>query len=203
MVERYLRQGPLAHLHLAARAAAAAPDVAVTLAEPARRGIIGLRGDAGDPGFRDAAQRILGLALPTEPNTTAVSAGVSAFWLGPDEWLIAVAPDRTDGLVAGLREALAARHHAVVDLSSARATIAVAGARARDVLAKACTLDLHPRAFKPGDCAQSHYGKAVILLYQADAAPTYHLTTSRAHAEYLWRRLEDAAQEYGYVVVAG
>jgi len=203
MAERYLRQGPLAHLHLAARARAPAPDDAVSLAEPAPCGFIGLRGDPGDAGFRDAAQRILGLGLPTEPNGTAASAGVTAFWLGPDEWLIAAAPERTDGLVDGLTEALAGRHHAVVDLSSARATIAVAGARAREVLAKACPLDLHPRAFRPGDCAQSHYGKAAVLLYQVDDTPRYHLTTARSFAEYLWLRLEDAAQEYGCAVVAG
>ena len=203
MVERYLEQGPLAHLHLAARAVATPPDDAgVTLAEPARRGLVGLRGPA-DAGFRDAAQRILGLALPTEPNSTAASAGVTAFWLGPDEWLIAAAAARAAGLAAGLREALAGRHHAVLDLSSARATIAVAGAHARDVLAKGCPLDLHPRAFTPGACAQSHYAKAAVLLYQADDTPSYELTTSRSFAEYLWLRLEDAAQEYGCAVVAG
>ncbi len=204
MVERYLEQGPLAHLHLAARAVPTPPDDAgVTLAEPARHGMVGLRGRAGDAGFRDAAQRILGLALPTEPNSTAASAGVTAFWLGPDEWLIAAAPERAAGLTTGLREALAGRHHAVLDLGSARATIAVAGRHARDVLAKGCALDLHPRAFTPGDFAQSHYGKAAVLLYQADDTPRYELTTTRSFAEYLWLRLEDAAQEYGCAVVAG
>ena len=79
----------------------------------------------------------------------------------------------------------------------------MAGAYARDVLAKGCPLDLHPREFKPGDCAQSHYAKASVLLYQADDAPTYHLTVARSFAEYLWLRLEDAGLEYGCAVAVG
>ncbi|MFQ5954456.1 MAG: sarcosine oxidase subunit gamma [Kiloniellales bacterium] len=217
MVERYLSQGPLAHLHLAVRAAEAPERPGVTLAELAPRGLIDLRGDPDDDAFRAAAARVLGVALPVQPNTSAAGAGlpspkrssgfaqagVTLFWLGPDEWLIAAPSERAAGLVAGLGEALQGRHHAVVDLSSARATIAVAGARARDVLAKGCPLDLHPRAFKPGDCAQSHYAKASVLLCQADDAPTYHLTVARSFAEYLWLRLEDAALEYGCAVAAG
>ncbi len=203
MVERYLSQGPLAQLHLAARAGEAPEDAGVTLAELPPRGLIGLRGDPDDQAFRTAAERTLGVTLPVTPNTSAAGAGVTLFWLGPDEWLIAVPPDRTADLIAGLGEALQDRHHAAVELSAARAGIAVAGLRARDVLAKGCPLDLHPRAFKPGDCAQSHYAKASMLLYQADDAPTYHLTVPRSFAEYLWPRLEDAALEYGGAVIAG
>ncbi len=204
MVERYLSQGPLAQLHLAARVGEAPEDAGVTLAELPPRGLIGLRGDPDDQAFRAAAARVLGVELPVRPNTTAAAgAGVTLFWLGPNEWLIATPPARTGGLVAGLGEALQGRHHAVVELSAARATIAVAGPRARDVLAKGCPLDLHPRAFKPGDCAQSHYAKASVLLYQADDAPTYHLTVARSFAEYLWLRLEDAGLEYGCAVAAG
>jgi sarcosine oxidase subunit gamma len=124
-------------------------------------------------------------------------------WLGPDEWLVTAPLERTAALLDGLREALAGHHHAVVDLTHARTTIALAGPQARDVLAKGCPLGLHSSVFQPGHCAQSHLAKAGILLYQVDDRPTFHLTVLRSYAEYVWRWLEDAAEEYGCAVVAG
>jgi sarcosine oxidase subunit gamma len=201
--ERYHWQGPLAHLQLVARAGPASEDAGVTLAELAPRGLIDLRGDPAAPAFRDAAQRVLGVVLPMTSNTAAASAGITAFWLGPDEWLVAAPFERAAGLLSGLREVLAGQHHALVDLSHARTTLALAGPQARDVLAKGCPLDLHPRVFAPGRCAQSHLAKAGVLIYQADDRPTFHLTVWRSYAEYVWLWLEDAAKEYGFAVVEG
>ena len=41
-----------------------------------------------------------------------------------------------------------------------------AGRHARDVLAKGCALDLHPRAFAPGRCAQTLLARAQVILEQ-------------------------------------
>ncbi len=60
----------------------------------------------------------------------------------------------------------------------------------------------HTKADRPGAVARS-LAKDGVLLYQADDAPTYHLTVARSCAEYLWLRLEDAALEYGVTVQAG
>jgi sarcosine oxidase subunit gamma len=68
---------------------------------------------------------------------------------------------------------------------------------------KGCSLDLHPREFGPGRCAQSTLAKAQIILHQLDDGPTYDLYVARSFAEYLWAWLEDASLEYGMAVVAG
>lgn len=203
MVESYLRQSALAHLGLAARVTGAPGEAGVLLCERPFRAQINLRGEIAAKRFRDAVEGALGVAPPRQPNTTASSGATTALWLGPDEWLI-VAPDgKADDMVEALRAALEALHAAVTDVSEARAVIGLAGVNARDVMMKGCSLDLHPREFGPGRCAQSSLAKAQILLHQLDDGPTYDLYVPRSFAEYLWAWLEDASLEYGMAVVAG
>ena len=73
--------------------------------------------------------------------------------------------------------------------------------RARDLLAKGCSLDLHPRVFGRGGCAQSHLAKAQVVLHQVSDEPAFDLYVLRSFADYLWAWLEDAAGEYGLAVV--
>ena len=68
---------------------------------------------------------------------------------------------------------------------------------ARDLLAKGCTLDLHPRAFKVGACAQTGLARAGAILHLVDEAPTFEITILRSFADYMWVWLADAAEEYG------
>ena len=98
MSESFIRQSPLAPLGLAARARTAA-RAGVVLAEIPRRGQIVLRGDASKKAFRDAVARAIGIAPPERPNLVAgpadLALGPRALWLGPEEWLVATAPDAT------------------------------------------------------------------------------------------------------------
>src|SRR5207302_506874 len=71
------------------------------------------------------------------------------------------------------------------------------GALARETLMKGCSLDLHPRSFTPGQCAQTMLARAQIILHQIDGAPSYDLYPRRSFAEYLWLWLCDAMAEYG------
>jgi sarcosine oxidase subunit gamma len=100
-----------------------------------------------------------------------------------------------------LRQALAGRHVAVTDVSEARTVIAVAGPRARDLMAKGTPLDLHPRVFGPGACAQSVFAKAGAIIDQVDDAPTYEVYVLNSFADYLWSWLERAGEEYGIAAV--
>ena len=198
MAEQYQQRTALAHRGLAMRAAKDAdPDAGVVLAECALRGQAALRGDAGDPGFVDAVKQAIGQAPPTEPNTVAGPAdlgeGPRVLWLGPEEWLVV---DADGEALASLRAALDGRHAAVVDVSDSRAVIALSGPRTRDVLAKGCSLDLHPRGFAPGRCAQTLLAKAHVILHQTDEAPSFEIYVHRSFADYLWSWLEDAAAEY-------
>ena len=113
--------------------------------------------------------------------------GASAIFLGDD----AAQPS-----VNELRQKLAAFNAAVIEVGDAFAAVEVAGPKSRDVLAKGCTIDLHPRAFKTGSVVQTNLAKAQIALYQIDET-TYRIFARRSFAEYLWTWLEDAGMEYG------
>jgi sarcosine oxidase subunit gamma len=179
--------------------ASAAPNsaAAVALREIPFRGLVNLRLDPADGVVRGAAEAALGLTLPREPNRTVDGAGRSALWLGPDEFLIVTEPGAEAALVQALRQSLSGRRAAVTDVTDGRTIIEISGKSARDVLAKGCGLDLHPRVFAPGHCAQSGLAKARILLRQLDAAPRFEIFVERSHAEYLWLWLRDAAREFG------
>jgi sarcosine oxidase subunit gamma len=190
-----LARSPLSHLPEAA--ASPDPAVPVSLRELPFRGLVNLRLDPADDALRGAAEAVLGLALPREPNRAVDGAGRSVLWLGPDEFLIVTAPGAEAALADLLRQAVQGRRAAVTDVTDGRTIIEISGRHARDVLAKGCGLDLHPRVFGPGQCAQSGLAKARIALRQTDAAPTYQIFVERSHAEYLWLWLKDAAREYG------
>lgn len=205
MVEPYLRRSALAHLHLPARAAAPDNDPAragVILAERPHRAQINVRGDAADLVFLSAVENATRVTLPVEPNTARSAGDLTALWLGPDEWLIVGPPGREGDLVERLREELANQHAAVTDVSEARTVIAIAGPCARDLLAKGTSLDLHPRVFGSGRCAQSGMAGAAMILHQADDRPAFELYILNSFADYLWTWLERAGADYGIAVAA-
>jgi sarcosine oxidase, subunit gamma len=153
---------------------------------------INLRGDAGDPAFGNAVREFLKLDLPTRPNTWTASAPLSALWLGPDEWLLVGDADPTEPVISRLIDGLCGIHSSVVDVSDARAVVELAGTRSHELLAKGCSLDLHPRTFGPGDCAQTNLARANIILQQLDRAPTWLIYVRISFADYLAAWLVDA-----------
>ena len=167
-------------------------------------GKIDLRGDPHDRGFMAAVGRALDLLLPGEPCTSAARDRISALWLGPDQWLVTCPARDLPGLLASLREALAGVHAAITDVTDGRVAFRLAGPSARDVLAKGCPLDLHPRAFAPGRCAQSLLAKASVLIHLVDdepeRGPSFDVYVARSFAHYLWTWLEDAGREYGVLI---
>ena len=200
MADLMIRQSALAQLGLDGRARAERGEAGVALAEKPFRAIVDLRGNPEDADFLGSAQGALGLDLPLAPNTATTQGKTTALWLGPDEWWI-VTPDPAADHAARLRTTLAGVHAAVTEVGESRCCIEVSGPKARDLLAKACPLDLHPRSFQPGTCAQSHLAKAAGLIHQTTDEPAYDLYVLRSFAEYLWHWLEDAGREYGVAVV--
>ncbi|MDX1499633.1 MAG: sarcosine oxidase subunit gamma family protein [Woeseiaceae bacterium] len=159
-------------------------------------GFVNLRGNAEDAEFMHRAARVLDQPLPAEPNTISI-AGHRVYWLGPDEWLIRCAAGQAAGVVAALEDALAGLHVAVNDVSGGNVAIDLAGAAVRDLLARGSTLDFHPRAFRPGDCAQTGLAKAGVLVGQLTDAPTFELVVRRSFADYVLRWLRHSGSGLG------
>lgn len=208
MTDGFLRQSPLDHLGLEARARADRSGAGVAMAEIPFRGLVNLRGDPGDGAFVAAFESTFGFALPVEPNTVAGQGEVTAFWLGPDEWWVMVPgpdPEAGPALAERLRKAFGEQFVAVTDVSESRTCLRVSGPEAATVLLKGCPLDFHAGVFAPGTCAQSLMAKATVLFHRladrGDAEPAFEIYVLRSFADYLWTWIEDAAREYGVAVV--
>jgi sarcosine oxidase subunit gamma len=200
MVEAYLRRSPLAPLGLAARAAAVDTGVDIVMAEWPHRCQINLRGNPDDGKFAQALHSVAGLRLLADANSFTAEGALACLWLGPDEWLILGPGGGEREIAARLRAALADVHAAVTDVSEARTAIVVAGPRARDLLAKGTSIDLHPRLFGPGRCVQTGFAGANIVLRQIDEVPSFEILVLNSFAEHLWSWLEGGAREYRVAV---
>ncbi|CAB3673959.1 sarcosine oxidase subunit gamma [Trinickia soli] len=151
-----------------------------------------VRGDARDREFIAAVEGAIGVRLPTKPNTVARGAEYDALWLGPDEWLIRSTEARKPELEGKLRAALGTLFASAVDVGSGYTVVEASGDRVRDVIARGCPLDLHPQVLQPGQCAQSHYFKASIVLIPT-AYDAFELVVRRSFADYFCRIMLDAA----------
>ena len=118
--------------------------------------------------------------LPQRPNTWTVGGGREVLWLGPDEWLVVAAPGSAAAVAAEVGHALAGLHHAVVDVSANRTVVELTGDRRLEQLTEGCGLDLHPRAWRSGSCAQTLLAHVPVLLQERDHATRLFVRASYA-----------------------
>ena len=157
---------------------------------------IDLRLAATDGAALDAVTSVVG-PLPLDPNTFTGGPDGSVLWLGPDEWLL-VGPAGGEGaLESHLRLALgeAAARVAIVDVSANRTTLELRGPHARAALESGCSIDLHPRAFGPGRCAQTLLGRAGVIIQQLTDEPMYRIFVRPSFAIYVATWLKDAMEQ--------
>ncbi len=190
------RQSPLAH-----RAAQLTDDGVVALSERAFEGKLILRGDVARMA---ATASVLGGPLPALAGGTLTSARATVQWLGPDEWLVITVPGAEPALAHELATALSGQHHQLVTVTDNYTTIALSGARTRDILMKIATVDCHPRAFKNGQGVTSNFGRVIAIVRQvrddAEAGgPAFDLIVRTSMADYLWCLLCEAGHEWGLI----
>lgn len=190
------RRSPFEHARDRLRQLAEAAEGAVSLREAPFRAQISLRGDNYNPAFRKAVHGVLSFDVPMKPNTSVASSSLTALWLGPDEWLLVGDPGIKESVIPRLRMALGGLHSSLVDVSDARAILAISGPRSRELLMKGCSLDLHTRAFHPGDCAQTNLARANVILQLLDETPTWLVYVRTSFANYLAHWLLDAMAEF-------
>ena len=155
---------------------------------------LNLRLDPGGPAG-PAVAAVLGAALPTAPCTAAVAGDLELLWMGPDEWLD-VAPAGRGDLAASLRRAIGDRRGAVTDVSAQRTAVVLRGPGARELLAKGCSIDLHPRVSPRGTCVQTLLAQTgVTLVVHDDSATEFLLLVRASFAVYFAGWLADAAVE--------
>ncbi len=201
MSEAIRAESPLVERITEQRKSASPANAGVTLRSRPFWGFVNLRGNSDDKTFVQGVESVLGASLPVEPNTISEGQGVRAYWLGPNEWLLVTAPEGQGELVDRLEKALAGASFAVCDVTGYYTAIELEGPNARHALEKGATLDMHPRVFQPGQCAQTLLSHAVIILRPtATTGDGFEIIARRSFADYVFVYLDDAAAEFGMAV---
>ncbi|MEQ8692604.1 MAG: sarcosine oxidase subunit gamma family protein [Pseudomonadales bacterium] len=169
----------------------------ITITEQPFLGYLALRGNAADEGFRQGVEKALSTPLPVTPlrlNQHA-SDGSSIQWVSPDEWLIVVEHGKEYAIEVTLRDELSG-HFSIVNISGGHTLLTLSGPAAREVLCKSTTYDVHSRNFTVGKAVSTNLGKATTII-RRPSGDVWELIIRRSFANYCWRWLIDASQEFG------
>lgn len=136
-----------------------------------------------------------GVVLPTEACRFASTNQRTAYWLGPDEWMLHAVGESPTTLAASLEKAVADHPHAIVDVSHRSDAFALSGSRCEYLLNHNCPLDLSIDAFPVRMCTRTVFAKAAILLSRP-APEIFHIDVWRSFAPYVWHLLDEARREF-------
>ncbi len=159
-------------------------------------GFINLRGRPDNTAFLAAVLKALGTEPPLEANTVKQAGDNRIFWLGPDEWLVVTPAGQQSAVKEALLKALKGVFSSVVDNTSGLTMLEITGENAADLLATDCPLDLHPRAFKPGQCAQTRLAKAGMTVAPKNDGNGFDVIIRRSFADYLLLWLLEARKAF-------
>lgn len=159
---------------------------------------IGFKGH-GAPGWLE----LQGLALPAAPNLARRrDDGALLARLSVEEHLLlsdlAAAGDLCARVMSAWSMDTADGVYAL-PRSDSHAWLLVTGARAVEMFAKLCAVDLRAHKFADGAVAQTSVAWINAIVIRADLSdvPGFHLLFDWASADYLWGCLIDAADEFG------
>jgi sarcosine oxidase subunit gamma len=160
-------------------------------------GHLTLRGNSGDAGFVSSVEAVLGLSLPVKALSSASSADVSIHWISPNEWLIISAKGDEAELEASLRAKLTG-HFSVVDVSGGQTVFELSGDDVVSLMKKSCGYDIEAE-LPQGKTVTTHFAKASVVMSRVDEH-CFRMVVRRSFADYVWRWIEDATQEFGLVI---
>jgi sarcosine oxidase subunit gamma len=166
------------------------------------RGMIDLRGDAGNEGFRTGVKQVTGVDLPLTPRSSAAWGEIKILWLSIDQWLIICPARRTREVIRGLEDTLKGQHVAITDVSDMRAVVRLEGDGVREVLLKGCSLDLLGKGYEPGTVRRVRFAEIAALIQVIDAQ-TIELYVFRSYAHYAWDFLTVTARAAAQVKLFG
>lgn len=186
---------PLAGFAQKGRHGPAGSQTALRIDLPAREivQVLVRRGRTDD--LAAALRRDFALALPGSGRAATGGDGLTAIWIQDGGWYVH-APRAGEGALAARVAASCAGLATIDDQSHGRTTLRISGPRTREILARGCRLDLHPRAFGPGRATTTMLGHIACLLHQVDETPAYELTVfSTLSATFLDWLIETAAED--------
>lgn len=167
----------------------------VTLRDCGPTGMITLRGELAASQMAQALDKAMGLSVPQPRRITATPEGArQVAWMSPDELLLILPYAQVTETLADLESLLAGTHHLAVDVSDARALIAVTGpdAQVREVLAKLAPVDLHPATFPQGEIRRTRLAQVASAFWLRDTGQA-HVICFRSVAQYVFELLRTSA----------
>ncbi|WP_251978672.1 sarcosine oxidase subunit gamma [Salinicola avicenniae] len=146
----------------------------------------------------EAVRAELGISLPGKPLGLNVDAdgSRSVQWLSPDEWLVIVPGGEEFELENRLREHLGDAHFAIVNVSGGQTLVELSGDKARELLMKSVTYDVHSHGLPVGKAVGTVFAKTSVVLRRPNETG-FELVIRRSFADYCVRWLLDAGREYG------
>lgn len=179
--------------------AAAERGLTIRIADRGPVGQVTLRGDLGSGALAAALGETLGLEMPGVWRASVGERG-TAVWMAPDEVLLLTEYAAAPALTSRLSEALAGEHHMALNVSDARAVLALTGASVAEVLAKGAPVDLSPRAFPVGAARRTHMGGIAVVFWRR-GEEEWEIACFRSFARHLFDWLAVAARSGGEVGV--
>ena len=104
----------------------------------------------GSNSLKTAIKAATGCDFPPLANHFETAGERHIVWLGPDEYLLLCESGKEKALHDTLTSTIKTSHFAITDVSDSLCALSLSGAAVRDVLAKGCSLDLHPSNFVNG-----------------------------------------------------
>ena len=160
--------------------------------------VMARRGKAAD--MAEAAKVRFGVAAPDAPKAVQTS-DATLIWSGPDQFFVL---SKGGKHTMGPLGQVFASSASLSDQSHARVLISVSGAKARTMLAKLSSIDLHPDAFPIGTAAATSMDHTSVTLWRDNDGPdgqaVFNVLVFATFAESLWHTMLDAAAEYGVAI---
>lgn len=189
-------ESPLHHVDIS-DATALSGEAGVILHEKRFHGHLTLRCDIKNKSLNNALQKVLGVGLPLKPGTYTESKKARISWLSPDEWLIVVA-EGSEALIEKELRSVLQGHFSVVDVSGGQTIFNLSGPQVGALMKKSSVYDFHPGHFGAGRCVSTTFAKATALIIK-NPDDSFDLVVRRSFSDYLFRWIEDASREYGFV----
>lgn len=198
---RVKSESPLSITRSSVATLGSAQGAGVIIREAAFLGHLILRGNAADEAFVAGVEQALGLPLPRKAGGLSLTGdGESSIqWMSPDEWLIIVPAGREFATESRLRERLKG-HFAVMNVSGGQTVLELTGPAVRELLMKCTPYDVHPSNFPVGKGVSSVFAKSTALIRRV-GQDRWELVIRRSFADYLYRWVLDASEEFGVYVV--
>ncbi|XKE46396.1 sarcosine oxidase subunit gamma family protein [Halomonas organivorans] len=189
-------ESPLAYSYRRSGAPAPTDRSRVVLRERPFLGHLVLRG--GAIVLDEAVREVLGITLPGEPQGLVQDdeGQRSIQWISPDEWLVIVPGGEEFELENRLRRALGGAHFAISNVGGGQTLLELEGEAARELLMKSVVYDVHPSHFPVGKGVTTVFAKTTVIL-RRPSEERWELVVRRSFADYTYRWLLDAGDEYG------